>query len=207
MVGSGVGILKWCIHTLLTLTRGHSTTVRDVTGNPCERSIWSLYSLYSLDALTLTPSSRSTGTACDRLENMYTVPSITTRQCALPSPRRLLIYTPRPYLLRRLPVEIVAHALARVPEHAHAKRALLVLSTKGQGTHDVPAVTVVVLAVHVGQNLTPAGHGDCHRLKEIARAQCVCKAPWATTLSPSHASITRYSWSALYMLTISRAMY
>ena len=96
MVGSGVGILKWCIHTLLTLTRGHSTTVRDVTGNPCERSTWSLYSLYSLDALTLTPSSRSTGTACDRLENMYTVPSITTHQCALPSPHRLLIYTPRP---------------------------------------------------------------------------------------------------------------
>ena len=31
MVGSGVGILKWCIHTLLTLTLGHSTTVRDVT--------------------------------------------------------------------------------------------------------------------------------------------------------------------------------
>ena len=74
------GIHGPCIHTLLTLTRGHSTTVRDVTGNPCERSTWSLYSLYSLDALTLTPSSRSTGTACDRLENMYTVPSITTRQ-------------------------------------------------------------------------------------------------------------------------------
>ena len=49
MVGSGVGVLKRCIHTLLTLTRGHSTTLRDVTGNPCERSIWSLYSLYSLD--------------------------------------------------------------------------------------------------------------------------------------------------------------
>ena len=94
MVGSGVGILKRHIHTLLTLTRGHSTTVRDVTGNPCERSIWSLCSLYSLDALTLTPSSRSTGTACDRLEYMCTVPSITTRQCALPSPRRRLIYIP-----------------------------------------------------------------------------------------------------------------
>ena len=55
MVGSGVGILKWCIHTLLTLTRGHSTTLRDATLKPRTRSTWSLYSLYSLDALTLTP--------------------------------------------------------------------------------------------------------------------------------------------------------
>ena len=61
-VGSGVGILKWYIRTLLTLTRGHSTTVRDVTGSPCTRSTWSLCSLYSLDALTLTPSSCSMGT-------------------------------------------------------------------------------------------------------------------------------------------------
>ena len=76
MLGSGVGILKRYIHTLLTLTRGHSTTVRDVTGNPCERSIWSLCSLYSLDALALTPSSRSTRTACDKFENMCTLPSI-----------------------------------------------------------------------------------------------------------------------------------
>ena len=68
--------------------------MRDVTGSPCARSTWSLYSLYSRDALTTTPSSRSTGTACVRLENMCTLPSITTRQCALPSPRGLLIYTP-----------------------------------------------------------------------------------------------------------------
>ena len=90
------GIHGPCIHTLLTLTRGHITTVRGVTGSPCARSTWSLYSLYNRDALTVTPSSRSTGTACDRLENRYTVPSITTRQCALPSPRRLLICTPAP---------------------------------------------------------------------------------------------------------------
>ena len=32
-MGSGVGILKRCIHTLLTLTRGHSTTLRDATLN------------------------------------------------------------------------------------------------------------------------------------------------------------------------------
>ena len=55
MVGSGVGILKRCIHTLLTLTRGHSTTLRDATLKPRTRSTWSLYSLYNLDALTLTP--------------------------------------------------------------------------------------------------------------------------------------------------------
>ena len=61
--GSGVGILKRCIHTLLTLTRGHSTTLRDATLKPRTRSTWSLYSLYSRDALTLTPSSRSTDTA------------------------------------------------------------------------------------------------------------------------------------------------
>ena len=85
MVGSGAGILKRCIHTLLTLTRGHSTTLRDATLKPRTRSTWSLYSLYSLDALTLTPSSCSTGTACDKFENMYTLPSITTHQCALPS--------------------------------------------------------------------------------------------------------------------------
>ena len=107
MVGSGVGILKRCIHTLLTLTRGHSTTLRDATLKPRTRSTWSLCSLYSLDALTLTPSSCSTGTACDKFENMCTLPSITTHQCALPSPRRLLIYTPHPYLLCRLPAEVV----------------------------------------------------------------------------------------------------
>ena len=67
--GPREGIHGPCIHTLLTLTRGHSTTVRDVTGNPCARSIWSLCSLYSLDALVLTPSSRSTGTACAKFES------------------------------------------------------------------------------------------------------------------------------------------
>ena len=40
MVNSGVGILKRCIHTLLTLTRGHSTTLRDATLKPRTRSTW-----------------------------------------------------------------------------------------------------------------------------------------------------------------------
>ena len=43
--------------------------MRDATGNPCERSIWSLCSLYSLDALTLTPSPRKKLAAIFTLEN------------------------------------------------------------------------------------------------------------------------------------------
>ena len=50
MVGSGVGILKWCIHTLLTLTRGHITTVRGVTGSPCARSTWTTFTLVCPDS-------------------------------------------------------------------------------------------------------------------------------------------------------------
>ena len=116
--GPRKGIHGPCIHALLTLTRGHSTTVRDATGNPCERSIWSLCSLYSLDALTLTPSSRNMGTACDKLENMCTVPSIATHQCARPGPRLLLIYTLASTYCPAPPVERTSVVMATLGSNA-----------------------------------------------------------------------------------------
>ena len=57
MVGSDAGIIKRCIHTLLTLTRGHSTTLRDATLKVNENKDGISESTCNSNTFTFIPSS------------------------------------------------------------------------------------------------------------------------------------------------------